>query len=168
VLEGSIRVFKSAESGREITLYRIESGQSCILSSGCATGIAAFPATVVAERPTVAAFLPSAVVGRLLAEGPAFRAYVLDQYSRRMADVIELVEEVAFRHLDERLRQWLAESAGPGPSRRVVATHQEIADHLGSSREVVSRILKDWEERGALGLGRGEISLLPGFESLDL
>jgi CRP/FNR family transcriptional regulator, anaerobic regulatory protein len=172
VLEGSIRVFKAAESGREISLYRIERGQSCILSSACGSGISSFPANVVVEKSAIAAFLPADIVRRLLAEGAAFRDYVLDQYSSRMAGVMELVEEVAFRHVDERLRQWLAERAGnpPGGSaaRRVAATHQEIADQLGSSREVVSRILKDWEQRGALELSRGGILLLPGFEDLAL
>jgi CRP/FNR family transcriptional regulator, anaerobic regulatory protein len=183
VLEGAIRVFKRAESGREITLYRIEAGQSCILSSGCVAaaatggahaasggleGLAAFPASAVAEGETSAAFLPVPAFRALLAEGPSFRGFVLDQYSRRMAEVIELVEEVAFRHLDERLRQWLADRVAGKADRRVVVTHQEIADQLGSSREVVSRILKDWEQRGALRLSRGEIEVLSGFEKLPL
>lgn len=161
VMEGVIRVYKTAESGREITLYRIERGQSCILSSSCGAGIEHFPAAVVAERPTSAAFMPTATVRSLLAERQSFRDFVFAQYSRRMSEVIELVEEVAFRRVDERLRLWLAESAASG---RVSATHQEMADHLGTSREVVSRILKDWEERGLLEMARGEIILLAAFE----
>jgi CRP/FNR family transcriptional regulator len=87
-----------------------------------------------------------------------------------MAEVIELVEEVAFRHLDARLKELLSDLGAvkgeiPG-ARTVKATHQELADRLGTSREVVSRILKDWEERGAVGLSRGEISLLSPFDSL--
>jgi len=164
VIEGSIRVFKAAESGREITLYRIERGQTCLLSASCGSGIAAFPASVVAERRTLAAFMPSSLVRRLLAESAAFRDFVLSQYSSRMAETIELVEEVAFRRVDERLGQWLAGAAGPGG--RVAATHQEIADHLGTSREVVSRILKDWEQRGLLSLARGEIELKAGGTAL--
>ena len=168
VLSGAIRVFKTAESGREITLYRIEEGQSCILSSGCGAGIASFPATVVAERDTSAAFMPSASVRRLFDEGPAFRDFVLEQYSRRMAEVIELVEEVAFRRVDERLWQWLVERGRASPDKRVELTHQELADHVGTSREVVSRILKDWEDRGALKIFRGSVKLLPSFEGLHL
>jgi len=170
VLEGAIRVFKTAETGREITLYRIEKGQTCILSSGCGTSLASFPASVVAETATSAAFMPSDAVRRLFAEGAAFRDYVLAQYSRRMADVIELVEEVAFRRVDERLAQWLAEhsAAEPGAAAgRVAATHQELADHVGTSREVVSRILKDWEQRKVLEISRGSLRLLPGFGQLQ-
>ncbi|HTX74036.1 MAG TPA: Crp/Fnr family transcriptional regulator [Rectinemataceae bacterium] len=166
VLQGAIRVYKSAESGREITLYRIVTGQSCILSSGCAAGIEPFPATAVAEERTEAAFLLAATVRRLFAQGAAFRDFVLGQYSRRMADVIELVEEVAFRHVDQRLKEWLAERRAESGGERIRTTHQVIADQLGTSREVVSRILKDWELRGALSIARGEIRLLPPFDSL--
>jgi CRP/FNR family transcriptional regulator, anaerobic regulatory protein len=168
VLSGSIRVFKTAESGREITLYRVGKGQSCILSAGCGSGINAFPATVAADKATLAVFMGVPLVRSLLSGATAFREFVLDQYSRRMAEVMELVEEIAFRHVDERLRQWLAESAAASPRRMVATTHQELADHLGTSREVVSRILKDWEERGALEISRGSISLLPGFEDSRL
>jgi CRP/FNR family transcriptional regulator len=168
VLEGSIRVFKSAESGREITLYRVGAGESCILSAGCGSALAAFPASVVAESATSAAFFPSETVRRLFAEGASFRNFVLDQYSRRMAEVMELVEEVAFRRVDERLAQWLRERCSADPSRRLVATHQELADHVGTSREVVSRILKDWEQRKALEISRGSLRLLPAFEGLIL
>jgi CRP/FNR family transcriptional regulator len=164
VLDGSIRVFKTSESGREITLYRMEKGQSCILSLGCGEGIASFPASVVAERETSAAFIPSETVKRLFTEGAAFRDFVRNQYARRMAEVIELVEEVAFRKVDERLVQTLAELSSA--SGLVSTTHQELADHVGTSREVVSRILKDLEQRGTLEISRGSIKLLPSFERL--
>ena len=174
VLEGAIRVFKTAESGREITLYRVEEGQSCILSSGCGSGIVSFPATAVAERATSAAFVSSETVRRLLAEGAAFRDFVLQQYSQRMAEVMELVQEVAFRRVDERLAQWLVEHSstaerGSGSAPGLVeATHQELADHVGTSREVVSRILKDWEQRKVLQISRGSLMLLPGFDRLQM
>jgi CRP/FNR family transcriptional regulator, anaerobic regulatory protein len=172
VTEGSIRVFKTAESGREITLYRVEKGQSCILSVGCGSSIKSFPASAIVEEATSAAFMPTETVRRLFAESETFRDFVLDQYSRRMADVMELVEEVAFRRVDQRLAQWLVERSSTEHSSTeqgsgiVSATHQELASHVGTSREVVSRILKDWEERGALELSRGSIKLLPGFEKL--
>jgi len=164
VLDGSIRVFKTSENGREITLYRIETGQSCILSLGCGKGLGAFPAMVVAEQRTTAAFVPSDTVKRLFDEGPSFRDFVRDQYSRRMAEVIELVEEIAFRKVDERLIQTLAELRSP--SGLITSTHQELADHVGTSREVVSRILKDLEQRGKLKISRGSVRLLPAFDKL--
>jgi CRP/FNR family transcriptional regulator len=106
------------------------------------------------------------IVRRLFAESAAFRDYVLDQYSRRMADIMELVQEVAFRRVDQRLAQWLLEQGSSEQGSEIIAaTHQELADHVGTSREVVSRILKDWEERGFLELSRGSIRILPGLES---
>lgn len=167
VIEGVIRVFRSAENGREITLYRINPGESCILSSGCATGLASFPASAVVERDLTAAFLPLAGVEQLFGASAVFRNFVLAQYGARMADMIELVEEVAFRRVDERLRDWLGVKCISGVE-RILITHQELADHIGTSREVISRILKDWEERGALILARGEIRLKPGFRAMKL
>jgi CRP/FNR family transcriptional regulator len=166
VLEGRIRVYRTAESGREITLYRIGRGESCILSSGCVSGAAAFPGTAIAETETSAAFMPATTVNRLFGESAAFRSFILSQYANRMADIIELVEEVAFRHVDERLGELLLELSSSTGSDFVSATHQELAGHIGTSREVVSRILKDWEDRGVLELKRGEIGLLPGFKSI--
>ncbi len=166
VVSGSVRVYKLAENGREITLYRVESGMSCILSAGCLASLPSFPAMVVTESDSLIAFFSGPLVKRLLDESPAFRDFLLNQFSERMAGVMELVEEVAFRHMDRRLKDWLIQERSAG--HRVLATHQEIADHLGTSREVVSRILKDWESRGALELSRGEISLLSSFDSLPM
>jgi CRP/FNR family transcriptional regulator len=168
VMSGSIRVFKAAENGREITLYRIEAGQSCILSSGCASAITVFPATAVVEMPTAAAFMPAPAVRFMLEKHAGFRGFVLAQYARRMAGIIELVEEVAFRRVDQRLKEWLLGRCRMAGAERLVVTHQELADHIGTSREVISRILKDWELRGALELSRGEIRLLPSFSSLSV
>ncbi len=164
VIEGVIRVFKTSAIGREITLYRIERGQSCIISLGCGPSISAFPASVVVEEPATVAFFPIDTVRRLLSDSEAFRNYVLDQYSKRMAGVVELIEEVAFRKVDERLAQWIFEQGQRAGA--IATTHQELADHIGTSREVVSRILKDWEDRSFLELSRGSIRLLPGFGEL--
>jgi CRP/FNR family transcriptional regulator len=110
--------------------------------------------------------MPIDTVRSLFADVASFRDFVLYQYSSRMAEVMELVEEIAFRHVDERLHRWLVEAASLGTDRRITATHQELADHLGTSREVVSRILKDWEQREELELSRGSIILSPDFERL--
>ncbi len=166
VIEGSIRVFKTAPTGREITLYRITRGQLCVLSSGCGLGLTAFPASAVAEEKTFAAFLPSEAARTLMSESPSFRDFTLGQYAVRLSEIMELVEEVAFRRVDERLARLLIDTASQSSGRRVSATHQELADHIGTSREVVSRILKDWELRGALSISRGSIELTAAFEHI--
>ena len=130
--------------------------------------LAAFPASVVAERKTLAAFIPNATVGQLYNTSPSYRDFILAQYSKRMADVIELVEEVAFRKVDERLRHWLLELLSAYPSGFVTMTHQELADHTGTSREVISRILKDWEDRKLVELARGALRVLPGLRTLKM
>jgi CRP/FNR family transcriptional regulator len=173
VISGSIRVFRTAETGREITLYRIQRGQSCIFSSGCVGEVTHFPATAVVESETAAAFLPAAVVRHLFDRSAPFRTFVLGQFSLRLADIMELVEEVAFRHVDQRLKEWLVEhcpasGAGEPSGKPVKVTHQELADHIGTSREVISRILKDWEERGCVALARGIVRLLPGFREMPV
>ncbi len=165
VIEGSIRLYKISESGREITLYRMESGQFCILGLDCGRYLPFFPATTVADARTFAAFLPSEAVRGFLADSPSFRDFALAQFSSRLVEIMELVEEVAFRRVDERLALHLSQEAAKSSARRVEATHRELADHIGSSREVVSRILKDWELRGELSISRGSIELSPGFES---
>jgi CRP/FNR family transcriptional regulator, anaerobic regulatory protein len=166
VLSGSLRVFKTSESGREISLYRIGPGETCILSCCCAEHGGRFPAEVLAEEDTSAAFLRGEALEGLFGRSPRFRSFVLSQYASRIADVIELVKEVAFRHLDARLKELLSALGEAQGEEAVRATHQDLADHLGTSREVVSRILKDWEDRGAIRLSRGEITLLSPFEAL--
>jgi CRP/FNR family transcriptional regulator len=173
VISGSIRIYRTAESGREITLYRIGKGQSCIFSSGCIGEVIKFPATAVVETETAAAFMSAMMVNRLFERSSSFRSFILQQFTSRMADIMELVEEVAFQHVDQRLQEWLADHCPArglpvGEGQAVKVTHQELADHIGTSREVVSRILKDWEDRSLVELSRGNIRLLPGFRNLKV
>jgi CRP/FNR family transcriptional regulator len=158
VLEGHARVYKLAESGREITLYRVEPGHCCILTASCILSGRPFPANAVAETGLVAALVPPAQVVRWMSEHQAWRELLWSLLAERLADVIGLVEEVAFRRMDRRLAGHLVEQAAPG-SNQVAATHQQIAAELGTSREVVSRLLKDFELRGWLELSRGSVCL---------
>lgn len=156
VLEGSARVYTLAESGREITLYRVEPGHCCILTASCILSGRPFPANAVTETALVAALVPPAQVVRWMTEHQAWRELLWGLLAERLADVIGLVEEVAFRRMDRRLAAYLAERAPPGSS-QVATTHQQIAAELGTSREVISRLLKDFELRGWLTLARGSV-----------
>jgi len=155
VLEGAVRVAKLAPNGREILLYRVEPGQGCILSGGCLLGHSDYSARGVAERDVTLLSLPPALFQALLLECEPFRRFVFGMYGERLAEVMELVEEVAFRRLDERLAQLLVQR---GPV--VAATHQKLADELGSVREIVSRLLRSFEERGWVRLERERVSVL--------
>jgi CRP/FNR family transcriptional regulator len=153
VTEGSVRVHKTSEGGREIVLYRVESGQSCVLTTNCLIASRAYEAEGVAETDVEMLLLPAPVFRRLLAQSEAFRDFVFSAYAVRLASLLLLVEEVAFGRIDLRLAGWLAARAS-GP---IHSTHQEIAVELGTAREVVSRQLKEFERRGWVALGRGLI-----------
>lgn len=158
LLSGRARVFKSAESGREITLYRIDAGDSCVLTASCIMSDIPFPALAVSATEVEAVLIPAGSVRAWMGGAAAWRRYLFGLVARRLADVIAVVEEVAFRRLDARVAAWLLEhGAGDGVVR---TTHQELAVDLGSSREVVSRILRDLENDGLIRRQRGEVVLL--------
>lgn len=155
VLEGSVRVFKTAPNGREILLYRVEAGQSCILSGGCLLGHADYSATAIAESDVELLSIPPALFHELMLQFEPFRRYVFGMYAERLGEVMELVEEVAFRQLDARLAQTLIRR---GPV--IEGTHQALAGELGSVREIVSRLLRSFEQRGWVRLERERITVL--------
>jgi CRP/FNR family transcriptional regulator len=154
VLEGAVRVVMNAPSGREILLYRVDPGQGCIMSGGCLLGHSDYAARGVAEGDVTLLSIPPAPFQSLLLEHEPFRRFVFGMYGERLAEVMTLVEEVAFRRLDERLAQLLIRR---GPV--VEATHQALADELGSVREIVSRLLRSFEQRGWVKLERERVTL---------
>jgi len=154
LLEGAVRVSMSAPSGREILLYRVEPGQGCILSGGCLLGHSDYAARGVAEGDVTLANLPPALFNELLLAHEPFRRFVFGMYGERLAEVMQLVEEVAFRRLDERLAQLLIHR---GPV--IEATHQKLAEELGSVREIVSRLLRSFESRGWVKLERERVTV---------
>ncbi len=155
VLSGSIRVSKRAENGREIRLYGVNPGELCIVTVSCLLGASAYPATGIAESEIAALALPRPLFLRLLAEHPPFRDAAFSLFADRLTGLMELVEEVAFHKLDQRLAAWLA-TRGP----TILASHQIIAQELGSVREIVSRLLKQFEEQKLVRLGRERIEVL--------
>ena len=162
VLSGEIRVYKIGQSGREITLYEIGPGETCILNASCILAGQGYPAHAATVADTGLLLVPSAEFRRMVAEHVQMREFVFTLLSRRLSGVMELVEEVAFGRMDERLAAYLVERSAQG---RLEATHQKIANDLGTSREVVSRLLKDLERKGKVKLSRNEISLLSGVRS---
>ena len=159
VTDGSARVYKLAESGREITLYRVEPGECCILTASCMLSERTFPANAIVELDLAAIVVPAPKVVAWMTESVAWRQFLWSLLAARLGDVIGLVEEVAFRRMDERLIDYLHDKyAVRGPVLR--ATHHQIAADLGTSREVVSRLLKDLEQRGLVQLGRGRIQIV--------
>lgn len=159
LLSGTIKVVKSAPSGREMLLYRVEPGGSCIITSSCLLGHAPYSARGIAETPLELLILPAALFEKLLAEHAAFRAFVFHLFAERIAELMQLVEEVAFHRLDQRLAKLLL-GKSEGGAGTLHATHQALADELGSVREIVSRLLKGFAAQGLVALGREQIAVL--------
>ncbi len=159
VIEGTLRVYKASDTGRELTFYRIERGESCVLTATCILSGGAFPAIAAAEGRTEVLLVPSKLLMRLVDSSPAWRQFVFSQFSRRLEAALVLVEEVAFRHVDARIAAALLKLSRPGTG-LVRRTHGSIADELGTSREVVSRILKDFESAGLIEISRASIKVL--------
>ncbi len=156
VISGEIRVYKTGETGRESTLYEIGPGETCILNASCILAGQTYPANAATLSPVEVLLVPATEFRRLVSEYPEMRTFVFTLLSQRLTAVMELVEEVAFGRMDERLLDYVTEKSEDGVLR---ATHQKIADDLGTSREVVSRLLKSFERQGRLTLGRNVIQL---------
>lgn len=157
LVSGTLRVQKLAETGREMVLYRVHAGESCILTTACLLAHEDYAATGLAETDLDVVVIPQAVFDDLIATSDAFRGLIFKAYSRRITDLLTVIEEVAFRRVDLRLAAKLIEMAGP--SDEVRATHQDLAIELGTAREVISRQLQEFQRRGWLSLGRGSLTV---------
>lgn len=157
VLKGAARITLTSESGREILLYRVEPGQSCVLTTAALMSESDYDAEGVTETDVEAMIIPAAAFGELLASSAVFRRFVFSSFAVRLQDLIGLVGEVAFSRLDRRLAAFLLRRAGDGGE--VAMTHQEIAAEVGSTREAVSRLLKSFERDGLVRLRRGIVEV---------
>jgi CRP/FNR family transcriptional regulator, anaerobic regulatory protein len=157
ILDGSVRVQKLAASGQVITLYHLEAGQSCELTTTCLLGGASYPAEAVAETQVRAALIPKTEFLEAMFNAPQFRDFVFSSLDRGINDLITLVEQVAFGHMDGRLAHCLVSRAGA--KKRLRVTHMALAEELGTAREVVSRLLKEFERQGWVRLHRGWIEI---------
>jgi CRP/FNR family transcriptional regulator, anaerobic regulatory protein len=157
VIDGAVRVQKLSESGREIVLYRVEEGQSCILTTACMLGGKSYSAEGYTETEVQAVALPHHAFQQALHGSRGFREFVFDVYAERVTELLMLIDAISFGRIDQRLAACLLEYAKDGDS--LALTHQELARELGTAREVVSRLLKEFERRGWVKLGRGKITL---------
>ena len=158
VLSGVVKVHQTSPGGREIVLYRVSGGESCIMTTACLLSEEVYGAEGTVESEVTAVALPKESFNDLLAMSPTFRRFVFSDYSQRITDILHLVEDVAFRRIDKRLAATLVKRGATGESLHL--THQDLAIELGSAREVVSRQLKEFQRRGWIGLARGQIRLL--------
>jgi len=163
MLSGVVRVYKIGETGREITLYRFGLGESCILTANAILSGKSFPAIASVEQDAEAVMIPTETFRAWVHRYDIWREFVFDLLSQRLSSMMEIVDEVAFQRMDVRVASWLLNQAKVQNPMRV--THQQIAAELGSSREVISRLLEDFVSTELIRMGRGIVEILD-FEGL--
>ncbi len=165
---GVVRVSRISPDGRELLLYRVRPGEGCIITIVCLLGHAEYSARGVAETDLRGALIPSRLFEDLITEVPAFRTSLFAGFAERVTGLVQLVADVSFSRLDQRLAGALMRHARDAGGPCIEATHRILADELGSVREIVSRLLEGFEVRGLVRLRRGEVEVtdLPALESL--
>ena len=158
LMSGAVRVYKLGLTGREITLYRFGEGESCIITANAILNQQDFPAIAMVEQDAEAVMIPAEIFSEWVRRYDPWREFVFNLFSQRLASVMEIVDEVAFQRMDRRVASFLLDRSQYQNPIRI--THQEIANEIGSSREVISRLLEDFAQRAIIGLSRGEIEVL--------
>lgn len=158
LLDGTVRVQQVSETGHEIVLYRIEAGQSCVLTTACLLAYDDYSAEGISETAVDAAAVPRDVFDDLVAQSKSFRDFVFAAFSKRITDLFLMIDEVAFQRLDVRLADKLIKLSGGETT--IATTHQKLSVELGTAREVISRQLQEFQRRGWIAQGRGRVDLL--------
>ena len=163
-LAGQSRVYKMSANGREILLYRVTAGETCVITTTCLLGNSDYPASTIVEEAITDVNIPSAIFNQMMLDSSVFRTFVMTNYGSLISDLIVLLDEVAFHSLDARLAKTLLDAGSDSISR----THQQIADELGTAREVVSRQLKRFEQKNWVALGRGQVDIKDRIQLLKI
>lgn len=159
VLKGSLRVMRTDEDGREILLYYIQPGESCIMSFLGGLHQETSKVRAVVEEDAEVLFVPVEKTSAWLKEFPEWTDYIFRLYHKRFEELLEVVNGIVFKRLDERILQLLRQKAEILKSKEIKITHQQLAQEIGSTREVISRIVKSMEQGGLLELSRNKITL---------
>ena len=160
VINGTIRVMRTDEEGREILLYYIKAGESCIMSFLGGIHEDTSKVKAIAEEETEILFIPVEKVSGLIKEFPEWLDYIFNLYHKRFEELLEVVNAVAFKKMDERLLNFIKRKVELTKNNTLTVTHEQLANELGTARVVVSRLLKQMEEEGLVQLGRNKIILL--------
>jgi len=166
LLSGTIRVQELSESGREIVLYRVSEGESCVLTTACILAYEDYSAEGIAETDVEAVAIPRDTFDQVIAESKMFRQFLFTAYSKRIMELFHVIQDIAFSRVDIRLAQKLLELAGAEDELRI--THRQLAHELGSAREVISRQLNEFQRRGWIGTERGRVTLVDRAAVTDL
>jgi CRP/FNR family transcriptional regulator, anaerobic regulatory protein len=160
VMSGSIKVMRTDEEGREILLYYIKPGESCIMSFLGGMHHDTSKVKAIAEEKTDILFIPVDKVHLLIREFPEWLDYIFRLYHKRFEELLEVVNAIAFKKMDERLLEFIRKKSALSNSATLHITHEQLSNELGTARVVISRLLKQMENQGLVKLGRNKISLL--------
>ncbi|MBL7892072.1 MAG: Crp/Fnr family transcriptional regulator [Bacteroidia bacterium] len=160
VVSGSIRVMRADEDGREILLYYIKAGESCIMSFLGGIHHDTSKVKAIAEEETEILFIPIDKVSSLIKEYPEWLDYIFRLYHKRFEELLEVVNAVAFKKMDERLLNFIKKKCELTQSHTLYITHEQLANELGTARVVISRLLKQMEDERLVKLGRNKITLV--------
>jgi len=159
LLKGQLRILREDEEGHELLLYYIRPGETCAMSLTCCSGNAVSNVRAVAEEDTELLLLPIQIIDEWTTKYPSFKSFILKTYQKRFEELLNTIDSIAFHNLDDRLTQLLKQKSEK-EGRELKTTHQELANQLNSSREVISRLLKQMERKGKIQMGRNKITLL--------
>lgn len=160
VISGKIKVYREDENGGEFFMYYLQPGQACAISMICATKNekSQIMAKVVEDVELI--MVPLALMDKWMMQHRSWYEFVIDTYRSRFEEVLEVIDSIAFRAMDERLEFYLKRHADACGCKELKLSHQEIASELNTSREVISRLLKKMEQRGIVALHRNNIEIL--------
>ena len=168
VKSGQLRTYMLSDEGREITLYRLFEGDMCLLSAPCMIRSIQFDVTVETEKDTELWLIPAEVYRQLMDESAPVANYTNEIMASRFSDVMWLMEQVMWKSLDKRVAAFLLEESSIEGSVELKITHENIANHLGSHREVITRMLRYFQSEGLVKLSRGTVTIVNGQGLQDL
>ena len=166
VLDGSIKIMRVDEEGKELFLYYLETGETCALSLTCCSAARPSQIKAVVEEQVSLLFIPIQIHEQLVDEFKQWKDFVSTTYQHRFQELLTVLDAVAFKRMDERLMNYIVTKMKQLKSNELHTTHQEIANELGTAREVISRLLKQLEKKKWIELGRNVIYIRDDFEEL--
>ncbi len=167
IIKGFIRVYKISDKGREVTLYKLSSGDTCYLSMSCMLSDQSYPAFAEVVEPTTIAFIPSGIFNKYIYNTVEFQNYIFTNLYSKFNEVVNVLEEVAFASIDTRIAKYLLQtSQNLNNTKFLYLTQEKIAQEVGTSREVVSRMLTDFKNKDIITSKRGKITILD-FDKLS-
>jgi len=166
VVKGTIKILRTDIDGKEIFLYYLDGGDTCAVSLTCCSVYMPSEIKAVTEENTAIIAIPVAYHEQWTSEFKQWKEFVAQTYQKRFHEMLRTIDDIAFKKMDARLLNYLAVKARQFDNREIATTHQDIARELGTSREVISRLLKQLENEGTVTLGRNKITLEADYEEV--